>query len=134
MKKVSLFVGLLALAFTVNAQKVAKVQLTTTASVETILKACSQAGKEYKYGTKDLDLTKGTETVWQSVGNVGTVELDVFVIAQNQNGTTTVILKCPHVKGIIGSMENQLKRIVKELKDNKSITNLMVGDYTDSIE
>ena len=86
-------------------QKVAKVTVTTTEALNTSLQKCIDAGREAKYGSKDLDLKAGKATLWQSVpsfsGNM--YEFQILITSETKDNKTSFSFRMPHVPGVMSS-------------------------------
>lgn len=113
-----------------TAQKVAKVTISVTATQGQAIAALKHAGKQAKYGSKDVDTTAGTLTLWLMVGNLTPQELDNYITITQSGAQSIITMRMPRVKGILGSYTKELKKIVKHL----ALPNMLVGEYTEEIE
>lgn len=131
-KLISMLFLFSAFTFSVNAQKVAKVTITTKAPISDALEGCKQAGKKAKYGSRDLEASteKGKITLWQSVGRINPFEIYTQVTATADNGITTLVFKMPHNPNAIANYTKELKKITKNLQ----LPDMMVSEYFDGIE
>lgn len=113
-------------------QKVAKVIVTTTDSISISLQKCMDAGKEVKYGSKDVDKKEGKATLWKTVSFMsGDVkEQQILITSEIKDGKTAVTLRMPHVPGTLGSYTKDLKKYVDKLK----LSDMVIGEYFDGIE
>ena len=116
----------------VNAQKVAKVIITTKSSIADALEKSKEAGKKAKYGSRDYEVNAndGKVTLWQIVGRVNPFEIYCYVTAVKKDDITTLIFRLPHNPKAIANYTKELKKITKNLK----LPEMMIGEYTDDIE
>lgn len=112
-------------------QKVAKVTVSTTDSISTSIQKCTDAGREMKYGKKDLDLSAGKVTLWRTVSSLSgsSYEFQILIIAEIKDGKTLFTFRMPHTLAII-SYTKELKKLVEKLK----LSDMVVGEYFDGIE
>lgn len=111
-------------------QKVAKVIVTTTDSVTIALKKCIDAGKEVKYGSKDLDLSVGKVTLWKYFFGGNSKEQQILITSEIKEGKTVLTLRMPHLPNTLGSYTKELKKYIEKLK----LTDIAIGEYFDGIE
>lgn len=115
------------LTISASAQKVAKVDFTTTASIVEVLEDCKSAGKEHKYGSKDFDPEDGTLTLWRLyAGN----EVQINIRAQTDGELTKVYFRAPRVASVADSYIKPIRKII----ENLSLPDLKVGEYVEEIE
>jgi hypothetical protein len=131
MKQIFLSIFLIA-AIISSGQKVAKVTLTTSASLPAAFEAFRSAGKEAKYGSRDMDTSKGTITLWQQYYGGNGKELQIQVTAKYENGRTTATLVMPHMPNTFGSYVKEIKKFTGRLSGK--LPDLQFGEFTDGIE
>lgn len=132
MKKLLFGAIIMLTAITVNAQKVAKVTITTKTSISEALDKCKAAGLEEKYGSRDYEANaaNGKVTLWKSVGRLDPFDIYCQVNATFKDGVTTLTFKLPHNPKAISNYTKELKNITTKLQ----LPEMMVGEYTDAIE
>jgi hypothetical protein len=111
-------------------QKVAKVTVSTTDSINTSIQKCIDAGKEAKFGNKDLDLIAGKVTLWKNFFGGNDKELKILITSEIKEGKTLLTLRMPHLPNTMGSYTKDLKKYVDKLK----LSDKVVGEYFDGIE
>jgi hypothetical protein len=130
MKSIILMAAILLTYGFTNAQKVAKVTITSKTTITDALANCKEAGKEAKFASRDYEANEqnGKVTLWRSVSKE-----DFFceIKALEKDGIVTLYFRMPHTPGLISSSwTNELKKITKHLK----LPEMMVGEYFDGIE
>lgn len=115
-----------------NAQKVAKVTITSKISITDALDKCKEAGKKAKYGSRDYEanVSNGKVTLWQSVGRVNPFDFYCQVDATFKDGISTLSFRLPHNPNAIANYIKELKKITTKLQ----LPEMMVGEYFDGIE
>ena len=118
--------------FTLNviAQKVAKVTITTSASISKALEECKAAGIELKYGSKNFDEKEGCVTLWKYYFGGKDKELQIRITSKIQDSKTILILRMPHLPNTVGSYVKPLKKYVKKL----NLPDKFLSEYFDGIE
>lgn len=131
MKSIAIAFVLL-IAFTINttAQKVAKVVITTSASVTDALAACKEAGKAAEFGSKDFDAAAGKITLWRNYAGGNDHELQVRITSEVKDGKTALTLVMPHLPNTMGSYIKELKKVSTKIK----LPEQVVGEYFDGVE
>ena len=132
MKKIILMTTMLLTFGVANAQKVAKVTITSKISITDALEKCKEAGKKAKYGSRDYEanVSNGKVTLWQSVGRVNPFDFYCQVDATFKDGITTLSFRLPHNPNAIANYIKELKKITTKLQ----LPEMMVGEYFDGIE
>ncbi len=134
MKKLGLIMILIAaISFSVNAQKVVKVKITTSMNIESALADCKEAGKKAKFGSRDYEANKleGKVTLWRTIGAITQADFYCEIKATNKGGITTLNFRMPNNPDIISSnWKKELKKITKHLK----LPEMMVSEYFYGIE
>ncbi len=132
MKKLFLIATILLTFGFVNAQKVAKVTITSKTTITDALGQCKEAGKKEKYGNRDYEAntSNGKVTLWQSVGRINPVDFYCQVEATFKDGITTLYFRMPHNPNAIANYIKELKKITTKLE----LPEMMVGEYFDEIE
>lgn len=130
MKQIIVFSALLLVAAGAVAQKVAKVQITTTAKITEAIEAVKQAGKGAEYASKDEDATQGKITLWKYVFGLNNTAVEIYATAIVVNGKTQLTLRMPHLPNTFGSYTKDLKKYVSKLV----LPDMVTGDYFDGIE
>lgn len=127
-----MLIVLTSISFNVNAQKVAKVTITTKTSITEALDKCKEAGKKAKYGSRDYQVNgnNGKVTLWQSVGRINPFDFYCQINATFKDGITTLSFRMPHNPKAIANYIKELKKITKKLQ----LPEMMVGEYFDGIE
>ncbi len=122
----------LATIFSLNAsaQKIAKVQITTTASVTDALGKCKEAGKSLKFGSKDFDAAAGKVTLWKNYAGGNDSELQIQIVSEVKDGKTILTMRMPHLPNTMGSYIKELKKFTAKL----ILPDMQVGEYFDGIE
>ncbi len=115
-----------------NAQKVAKVTITSKTSITEALNKCKEAGREANWGSRDYEAnaSHGKVTLWQNVGRINPFEFYCQVEATFKDGITTLSFRIPHNPNAIANYIKELKKITTKLK----LPEMMVGEYFDGIE
>lgn len=133
-KKLSLLIILIvSISFSVNAQKVVIVKITTTMNIEGALAECKEAGKKAKFGSRDYEANKleGKVTLWITVGRITQADVYCEIKATHKGGITTLNFRMPKNLDVISlSWKKELKRITKHL----NLPEMMVGEYFYGIE
>lgn len=113
-------------------QKVARVIITTTDSINAAFQKCIDAGRAAKYGSKDVDAKAGKATLWKTVSSMsgGTYEYQILVSSEIKDGKSTFTFRMPHVIGLPGGFTSVLKKYVDKLK----LSDMVVGEYFNGIE
>ena len=134
MKKLGLIIILIAsISFSVNAQQVVKVKISTTMNIEDALAECKEAGKKAKFGSRDYEANKleGKVTLWQTIGLTTRVDFYCEIKATHKEGITTLNFRMPNSPDIFSlNWKKELKKITKHLK----LPEMMVGEYFYGIE
>ncbi len=78
-----------------TAQKVAKVVITTTASVSEALQLCKEAGKVAEFGSKNFDAAAGKITLWRNYMGGNDHQLEVQITSEVKDGKTVLTLVMP---------------------------------------
>ncbi len=114
----------------VDAQKIARVSITTTASVPDALEKCKEAGKTMKYGSKDFDVNTGKITLWKNYTGGNDHELQLLITTEVKDGKTVLTIRMPHLPNTMGSYIKEVKKFVDKL----TLPGEQIGEYFEGIE
>ncbi len=126
----AIFILLIAFSINTTAQKVAKVTISTTASVADALQICKEAGKVAEFGSKDFDAAEGKITLWRNYMGGNDHQLEVRITTGVKDGKTILTLVMPHLPNTMGSYIKELKKVSTKIK----LPEQHVGEYFDGIE
>ena len=129
MKKFITFIVVAIIGLSAQAQKVTKVEVTTSADVETSMNACKEAGKPNGYGSRDFDAVAGKVTLWKNYGNVGS-QLIIHITAAPFESGTKLTFVLPHIPANLDSYPRHIKKVISKL----SLPDIKVGEYFTGIE
>ncbi len=129
MKKNIILIIALTISLAVTAQKVTKIEVTTSADVITTLNSCKEAGKKNRFGAKDFDETTGKVTLWKNYGNEGKI-LTISITTERLKDLTKIVFTLPHLPANIDSYPRYIKNVIKKL----DLPNMIVGEYFTDIE
>ena len=132
MKAIIFLITIITITFIIQAQKVARVVITSKTTISEALENCKEAGKKAKYGSRDYEVNQnnGKVTLWQSVGRHNPFDFYCNVTATFKDGITTLTFRLPHNPKAIANYTKEVKKITKNLK----LPEMMVGEYFDGIE
>ena len=124
MKNIVLICAVIMLSVNVSAQRVTKVEGTTTTDLVSVLNGSIEAGKTAGWGSRDLDTEDGTVTLWRNIGNVGH-QLVVNVSVSKQENGSSVTFVIHHIQGNLDNYRRRLQQII----NNLSLPDLKLGEY-----
>jgi len=132
MKSIILMAAILLTYGFTNAQKVAKVTITSKTTITDALDKCKEAGKKSNWGSRDYEANESTGkvTLWQNVGRIDPFEIYCQIEATFKDGITTLSFRIPHNPKAIANYIKEMKKITTKLQ----LPEMMVGEYFDGIE